>query len=196
MLIVLDPVEADAQLRRGELACRHCGRPLSPWGWARSRAVPGPGVSSVQVHPRRARCRACAVSEVLLPARILPRCAASSELVGQVLLAAVRGHGHRRIAADLGLPVDTVRRWLRRARANANWLWQRGIALAIQLDPSLPPFRAQRSALAYAVDALGLAAAASVRRFGPQASPWAAIAVVCAGGLLAAPPRRPRPRPV
>jgi Homeodomain-like domain len=189
VIIVLDPVEADAKLRRGELPCRHCGRPLSPWGWARSRTVPGPGATSVRVRPRRARCRPCAVSEVLLPSQILPRCAASSELVGQVLLAAVRGHGHRRIAADLGLPADTVRRWLRRARANAIWLSKRGAVRAYQLDANLPPIRSAGSALGDAVEALGQAAGAFVRRFGPNPSPWAVIAVLTGGRLLDAPTR-------
>lgn len=87
------------------------------------------------VRPRRVRCPSCRKTHVLIPAVSLPRCLASSERVGQVLLAAAQGGGHRTIAADLDRSEATVRRWLRRARANAGWLSEIGMARLLLFDP-------------------------------------------------------------
>lgn len=83
---------------------------------------------------------------VLLPAQVLPRCSSGVELVGQVLLAAAAGAGHRAIAAGLSLSPDTLRRWLRRARANAaranaEWLRQTGVRRAHESDADRPLLR-------------------------------------------------------
>ncbi|MGV1006306.1 MAG: helix-turn-helix domain-containing protein, partial [Candidatus Nanopelagicales bacterium] len=170
-------------------SCRSCGQSLAPWGWARTRSVAGPGATTVRVRPRRARCRGCRTTEVLLPAQALPRCGAGVELVGQVLMAAAQGTGHRAIAASLDLPTDTLRRWLRRARANAYQLCEMATMRAHQFDPDPPPPQPQPTALAQAVDALAVAAAAAARIVGPVRSPWLVISVLTGGRLLAAPPR-------
>jgi transposase-like protein len=102
---------------------------LLPWGYARIRTIEGVDGQSVRLRPRRVRCPGCAKTHVLLPAASLPRCSASSGLVGQVLLAAALGGGHRSIAATLGRSEATVRRWLRRARANAGWPSRVGMAI-------------------------------------------------------------------
>lgn len=59
----------------------------------------------------------------------------------------------------------------------------RGTTALYALDPDPSPLRPQGSPLADAVEALARAAAAAVRRFGPQPGPWPRIAII-AGGLL------------
>ncbi|MGB7961498.1 MAG: hypothetical protein WCF12_00870 [Propionicimonas sp.] len=65
-----------------------------------------------------------------------------------------------------------------------------GTIRAYAFDANLPPMRARRTALARAVDALGVAVGAAVRIVGPIGSPWPVICVLSGGRLLAA---RPRP---
>jgi hypothetical protein len=126
------------------------------------------------------------VTHVLLPAGVLPRRADSSESVGIALLAAATGRGHRPIAQTLGVPADTARGWLRRARQQAPWLRALATRLAYQTDPELGAIPPRRSVLADAVEALGQAAAALTRRLGPlAASPWQLIAAFTGGRLLA-----------
>ncbi len=126
------------------------------------------------------------MTQVLLPATSLPRVSAATELVGQVLTDALHGAGHRTIAADRGLAESTVRRWLRRVRADAERLRYRGTTALYALDPDPSLLRPQGSPLDDAVEALARAAAAWVRRFGPLPGPWPLIAVL-ARGLLRAP---------
>ena len=186
VIVVLDPARAEADLAAGGLSCSGCARSLAPWGWARSRRVALPGGAWLQLRPRRARCPGCGATQVLLPATALPRVSAATELVGQVITDAVHGAGHRAIAADHGLAESTVRRWLRRLRTDAERLRCRGTTAVYALDPDPLPLRPQGSPLADAVEALARAAAAWVRRFGPQPGPWPLIAVL-ARGLLRAP---------
>ena len=47
--------------------------------------------------------------------------------MGQALVAAALGSGHRRIAHDLAVPVGTVRGWIRGARRSAAQLRITGI---------------------------------------------------------------------
>ncbi len=111
MIIVLDPEQAEADLAAGRLTCPRCAAPLRPWAWARSRRVRGRGDSIRRVRPRRARCTACRVSQVLLPAWCQPRLADATEVVGAALAAKAAGRGYRRIAAGQrgGIQVDA--RW-------------------------------------------------------------------------------------
>jgi hypothetical protein len=115
----------------------------------------------------------------------LARRADSAAVIGAALTAKARGAGHRAIAARLGRAASTVRGWLRRFAARSqHW---RGVftGLLMALDPEPAPITAHRSRLADAVEAVGLAAAAAVRRFGPR-DPWRFAAAV-SGGLLLAP---------
>jgi hypothetical protein len=125
----------------------------------------------------------------LRPAASLPRRRDAVETVGAALLKAARGHGHRVIADELGLPRSTVRNWLRRARSRAEWLRCQAIRAALELDGGLPPVTPRTTPLADAVEALGLFSSAVVRRFGwSGTSPWRLIAVMCRGQLLTALP--------
>ncbi len=93
------------------------------------------------------------------------------------------------------MPADTVRGWLRAARTGSPWLCQRAAEVHSRVnlareDPVLPV--ADRTPLAYAVDALGAAAAAVRRFFGAvlEASGWQLIVLITGGRLLRPPPDR------
>jgi len=83
------------------------------------------------------------------------------------------------------VPPDTVRGWIRRVRARAQWLRVQGTTTAHAFDPELPPMLPVGSALAEALSALGTAASAVVRRLGPIVSPWQYVAMIARGQLLA-----------
>lgn len=186
--MVLDAAEAGETLASGALPCPTCGQGLKPWGHARTRSVRdrhGP----LRLRPRRARCPHCRTTHVLLPASCLPRRSASSQLVGAALLAAAGGASHRAVAATLDLAADTVRGWLRCAAARAPWLRERATAWAYECDPLLAPMPPRRSPLADAVEALGTAAAAVIRRLGPLAPVWPLITMITSGRLLGPPVR-------
>lgn len=181
--MVLSPDEVDEHLIAGHVACPECGHPLARWGYARPRSVRGPD-SIHELRPRRARCRGCRTTHVLLPASCLPRRAVTIEIIGAALLAAVQGASHRTIADDLHLPADTVRGWIRTATAHASWLRRRGTIAAHEFDPELPPIRATGTLLGDALEVLGIAAAAAKRRLGLTTSPWELIAQFTGGRLL------------
>ncbi len=178
-----DEVLVEEQLRSGGLGCPGCGGRLRPWGharWRTSRSWAG----TVRHRPRRGRCVGCGVTQVLLPSRWLPRRADSCGVIGAALLAKARGSGHRAIAVLLDRPEATVRGWLRRFAARAQG-WRRGFTeLLMALDPEPGPILPRGSALADAVEAVGLAAAAASRRFGPR-HPWRFAATASQGRLLA-----------
>lgn len=183
MIVVLDEERAQRELAAAGLPCPSCGGQLRPWGFARPRWLRLSGGARTSV--RRARCRDCRLTQVLLPARAPLRHADAIEVVGAALLAHATGQGHRAIAADLGVPADTVRRWLQRVTGRSEWLREQATAWAHRLDPMLPPISPAGSALADALSALGTAAAARVRRLGATAPPWQIIAIIAGGRLLA-----------
>jgi Domain of unknown function (DUF6431)/Helix-turn-helix domain len=186
VIVVLDEAQAQRELATGRLACAGCGGRLGSWGHARARPVRHRGGQRSWLRPRRARCAGCGATHVLLAAVVLPRRADRVESVGAALLAAADGRGHRPIAAALGLPPDTVRGWLRRARRQAGWLRALAMRRAFEADPTFGPVTPRRSRLADAIEALGLAVAALTRRLGVlAASPWQVIAALTGGRLLA-----------
>lgn len=162
-----------------------------PWGYARTRVLRGLRGARLSVRPRRARCRSCAATHVLLPADVAPRRADTVEVVAAALVAHQGGAGHRAIAADLQVPPDTVRSWLRRITARAEWLRQQATVWAFQRDPMLGPITPTGSVLGDAVEALGVAVAAHRRRLGINASPWQILAMIANGRLLAPLPPAP-----
>jgi hypothetical protein len=54
---------------------------------------------------------------MLLPAAMLVRRADEAQVIGAAVTVAARGRGRRRIVAELGVPEETVRGWLRRFAA-------------------------------------------------------------------------------
>jgi transposase-like protein len=108
-----DVVRVESRLAAGVIGCPACGTGvLGGWGYARVRRIRG---LTDPVRPRRARCRSCLVTHVLLPVTVLLRRAYAAKRIWAALTARAEGAGHRRIAAVLGVPTATVRGWLRRA---------------------------------------------------------------------------------
>lgn len=120
---------------------------------------------------------------MLLPVRVLLRRRDSVEVIGAALLANQAGAGHRRISAEVGVPATTVRGWLRRFAAKAEFLRSQFMALAHVLDRDLGRVEPQGSVIADALAAIGVAAAAAVRRFGPS-PPWWFASGASGGRLL------------
>jgi transposase-like protein len=139
--------------------------------------------------PDRGRCAGCGATHVILPAGLLPRRAYAVGLAGQALVLAAGGHGHRRVAADLGVPAGMARGWIRRARRSAEQLRAAGVRAVVALDPELLPSRVLADSLACALDALGAAAVAVGRRLGLEATGlWERIVVLTRRQLLSLAP--------
>jgi len=185
VIVVLDEAEAQADVAGMTLRCPGCSGQLRRWGFARTRSLRSPGGGRVSLRPRRVRCVSCRVTHVLLPALAPAHRGYVIDVVGQALVACAFGQSHRTIGADLGVPADTVRGWIRRVRGRAEWLRVQGTIAAHNFDPMLPAIVPAGSLLADAVSALGTAAAAMVRRIGLLAPPWQIIAMIACGQLLA-----------
>lgn len=187
--VEVDPVRVESRLAAGAIPCPACvGGVLGGWGHARVRRIEG---LADLVRPRRARCRACAVTHVLLPVTVLLRRAYAAERIWGAFGARAEGLGHRRIAARLGVPAATVRGWLRRAaeRIEAMRAWFLVVAVNVGVDVSIPDSAGCR--WRDAVAAVDVAGAAIGYRFGRVgllgAVTPAGVVVAVSGGLLLAP---------
>ena len=142
MLVVgNDEEQAEADLAAGRLSCPCCGAPLGRYGWARRRVLRTLGEDR-EMRPRRSWCARCEATHVLLPAWSVPRRRDAAEVIVAALLAKARAAPTR---------VDATR-WVH------------------ALDPCPAPIEPAGSALGDAIEALGVALASAVRRFGPQHS--------------------------
>lgn len=120
----------------------------------------------------------------MLPVDTLVRRRDEVAVIGAAFLAWLGGAGHRRIAVSLGVPADTVRGWLRRFAVRAEDVRGHFWRLAYRLDASLGAIEPRGSGVADALEAIGVAAAAAVRRFGPVSSLWAFVSGATGGRLL------------
>ena len=136
------------------------------------------------MRPRRARCRGCAGTHVLLPDMALLRRQDEVLVIGAAIEAHVAGEGYRRIAARLGAYPDTVRGWLARFAARAEVIRAHFTRCAVKLDPELGALLPAGSPVADALEAIAVAVRAWVLRFGPGDA-WR-IASRLSGGLLLA----------
>ena len=184
-----DLVCVESRLAAGQIRCPACSRGvLSGWGFARTRRVVG---LAGAVRPRRARCRSCLVTHVLLPVTVLLRRAYAAEQIWMSLLVRASGVGHRRIAARLNIPATTVRGWLRRAggRLEAIRGWFLVVAVRTGIDVAIPDGRC--CGWGDVVAAVEAAVAALGQRFGPAglvgAVTPAQVMVAVTGGRLLAP---------
>jgi transposase-like protein len=143
------------------------------------------------LQPRRARCRGCAGTHVLLPEVALLRRQDEVAVIGAAIEANVAGSGFRSIASRLGVHAGTVRGWLRRFAERAGLIRAHFTRWAVVLDPELGPVMPAGSTVADALEAIAVAARAWVLRFGPG-DPWR-IASVLSGGVLLATRTAPLP---
>jgi len=104
-------------------------------------------------------------------------------VIGAALQAKAAGAGHRTIAVVAGRPAGTVRNWLRRFGRRAEALRVLFTAVLHALDPMAGRLTPTASVVGDALQALGAAAAAAGRLFGPRC-PWQFAASASAGLLL------------
>ena len=183
LIVCVEVALVAAELVGGLLACPSCRETLRPWGHARRRVLRCRS-GDRWLRPRRARCRGCAATHVLLPDVCLLRRQDEVAVIGAAITASVAGVGYRRIAGRLDVPADTVRGWLRRFGERAELLRAHFTRCAVVLDPELGPVVPAGSSVADAVEAIAVAARAWVLRFEP-ADPWRTSSRLSGGGLLA-----------
>src|SRR5947209_15560097 len=184
-MLIVCPERAwvEVELVGGRLGCPSCRGVLGPWGHARERVVRCSSGDRV-LRPRRARCRGCAGTHVLVPEVALVRRQDEVSVIGAAIEAKVAGQGYRRIARRLGVHADTVRGWLRRFALRVELIRAHFTRCAIALDVELGAVLPAGSGVADAVEAIAVAARAWVLRFGPG-DPWR-IASRLSGGVLLA----------
>lgn len=155
-----DLVHVESRLAGGQIQCPAClDGVLAGWGFARTRRIHG---VSTPVRPRRARCRSCLVTHVLLPVVTLLRRGYAGQTIWHALWWRGHGWGHRRIAESLGAPASTVRGWLRRVagRVEAMRAWFLAVAVHTGIDVPIPegkgcPWPDLVTAIATAATAIG-----------------------------------------
>lgn len=163
--------------------CVGCAAPMSFWsGYARS-VRDGGGCRRVWV--RRARCRPCRTSHVLMPSFCLVGRLDVAEVVGAVITEVVDGpSGVRPVAARVDVPHTTARDWVRRFAVRAAVLTAGFAALAVELTGVAPMLGGELAA--HALEAIDAALAAACVRAGPWVpARWAFAALVTGGRLLA-----------
>ena len=164
------------------LSCPSCRGVLGPWGHARARVLRCVA-GDRSLRPRRARCRGCCGTHVLLPDVCLLRRQDEVAVIGQAIEANVAGEGCRSIAWRLGVPADTVRGWLRRFAARAEQIRAYFTRWAVALDREVGAVLPAGSDVADALEAIAVAARAWVLRFG-RGPVWRIVSRLSAGALL------------
>jgi hypothetical protein len=183
LIVCAEQVRVEAELVVGALSCPSCRGVLGPWGHGRERVLRCRSGDRL-LRPRRARCRGCLGTHVLLPDMALVRRQDEVSVIGAAIEAKVAGEGYRRIASRLGMHADTVRGWLRRFAERAGLVRAHFTRCAAWLDPELGRVLPAGSGIADALEAIAVAARAWVLRFGPG-DPWR-IASRLSGGVLLA----------
>lgn len=181
-IVGTDTLEVERALLAGELGCPGCGGRLRPWGSARWRVLRGRG-GDERRRPRRSRCVGCAATHVLISTDALLRRRDLVEVIGAALVAKATGVGHRRAAAMLGVPVSTVRGWLRRFARSAESIRVWFTVLAHDLDPMLAALAPTGTPVGDAVEAVAVAARAASLRLAPV-EPWRFASAASRGRLL------------
>jgi len=181
LIVCAEEARVEVELVGGLLACSSCRGTLGPWGHARVRVVRC-AAGDRSLRPRRARCRGCAGTHVLLPDLVLLRRRDEVAVIGVAIEAKVRGEGHRPIADRLGVPRDTVRGWLRRFGADSEAIRAYFTRWAFALDAEIGAVLPAGSVFADALEAVAVAVRAWVLRFG--AGPVWRVAGLLSGGVL------------
>jgi hypothetical protein len=108
----------ESELVAGVLSCPSWSGVLRPWGHGRERVLRC-AVGDRWLRPRRARCRGCAGTHVLLPEVALLRRLDEVSVIGAAIEAKVAGQGVTADRLRLGVHADTVRGWLRQFAVRA-----------------------------------------------------------------------------
>ena len=182
LIVCAEEARVEVELMGGSLACPLCRGLLGPWGHARERVLRC-SAGYRMLRPRRARCRSCAGTHVLLPDVVLLRRRDEVVVIGAAIEANAAGAGHRTIAGRLGVPKDTVRGWLRRFAERAEQARAYFTRWAVALDPELGAILPADGVLADALEAVAVAVRSWVLRFGPAAA-WEVVSVLSGGRLL------------
>ncbi|MGH3433956.1 MAG: helix-turn-helix domain-containing protein [Thermocrispum sp.] len=183
-----DTGRVEARLAAGRLRCAGCRGVLGGWGHAVERVVRSESGLGWRVRPRRARCRSCLVTHVLLPTRCLLRRGCESALVFAALRLRAAGRKLAAIAASLGVPISTVRDWVARCASRAEALRAGFLRLLPALDPHAPAVEPAGSPLGEVLTAVdAVARAAGVFRRGMRAVSPGELASHLSGGRLLAP---------
>ncbi len=181
LIVCAEEARVEAELVGGLLGCPSCRAVLGPWGHGRERVLRCSAGERL-LRPRRARCRGCEGTHVLLPDLVLSRRRDEVAVIGAAIAAKVTGGGHRPIARRLGVHADTVRGWLRRFVERAERIRALFTRWVVVLDPEIGAVLPAGNAIADALEAIAVAARAWVLRFGPG-DLWR-IASVLSGGVL------------
>ena len=182
LIVCAEEARVEVELLGGLLGCPSCRGVLGPWGHRRGRVLRCRSGDPLLV-PRRARCRGCLGTHVLLPEVVLLRRQDEVAVIGEAIEASVAGEGCRSIASRLGVPADTVRGWLRRFVGRAELIRALFTRCAVALDPMLGSVLPAGSGVADALEAVAVAGRAWVLRFGPRPV-WQIVSRLSAGGLL------------
>ena len=181
LIVCAEQARVEAELVGGLLGCSSCRAVLGPWGHGRERVLRCSAGDRL-LRPRRARCRGCEGTHVLLPDLAFSRRRDEVAVIGAAIEAKVAGEGHRLIARRLGVHADTVRGWLRRFAEHAERIRMHFTRWAVVLDVEIGVVLPAGSGIADALEAIAVAARAWVLRFGPG-DPWR-IASALSGGVL------------
>ncbi len=181
LIVCAEQALVEADLVGGRLGCPLCRGELGPWGHGRQRVLRCLAGDRL-LRPRRARCRGCAGTHVLLPDVALLGRRDEVAVIGAAIEAKVAGAGYRRIAGRLGVPADTVRGWLRRFAERAERIRAHFTRWAVALDCEIGALLPAGGSVADALEAIAVAARVWVLRFGPG-HPWR-IASSLSGGVL------------
>ncbi len=183
LIVCAEQARVESELVAGTMACPSCRAVLGPWGHARERVLRC-AAGDRWLRPRRARCRGCAGTHVLLPEIALLRRHDEIAVIGAAIEAKVAGWGYRRIASQLAVHADTVRGWLARFAERAELVRAHFTRCAVALDGELGAVLPAGSGVADALEAIAVACRAWVLRFGPG-DPWRIVSVLSGGVLLA-----------
>jgi len=181
-----DGEDVERRLAGGGLACPPCGGVLARWGRARERLVRGRDGGVSRLRPRRARCRGCGRTHVLLPVTCLARRADETGVIGTALEAKAAGAGTGRSRRRWAGLTRRCGAGCRAFAARAEQVRSAFTALAAGLvaDPPLPA--PAGSALGDAVAAVAAAAAVVCGLPGVgSVARWHLAAAVTSGMLLA-----------
>ena len=181
-IVGTDSADVELGLLGGKIPCPDCSGALGPWGNARPRIVRFHGDIEWRT-PRRARCRTCHKTHVLLPNDLLVRRRDGVAVIGDALTRASSGAGFRSLAAKLGRPPETVRGWLRAFRSSAEKIRAHFTRWAVALDSESFDVPPTGSAFGDAVGAIAAAGSAAVRK-GIADDPWQFASAITIGGLL------------